>query len=140
MSQQWGGGAGPTGGSGGYGPYGGSGGYGAYPPGGGYGPPGGYGGPPSDSARNAAIVALIINIVAVLFCCGVTSIGGVICAAMAMSKADTEPQAARSLNMWAWILLGLTFVLDIGLVILFIVAPSVLLAVFGGLAGSSGNH
>lgn len=141
MSQQWGGGAGsPSGGYGAYGGYGGSGGYGAYPPGGGYGPPGGHGGPPPGSARNAAVVALIINIVAVLFCCGIVSIGGLICAAMAMSKADTEPEAARSLNMWAWILLGVTFLIDVVIVIVLIAAPSLLLAIFGGLAGTSGDY
>lgn len=138
MSQQWDGGAPPPEqpGSGGYGAYGGSGGYGAYPP------PGGYGGapPPPNPAKNTAIAALVVNIIAAIFCCGITSIGGLICAALAMGKADTEPETARTLTMWAWILLGATFLFDVVLVIVFIVAPSVFLAVFGGIAGSSGNY
>lgn len=146
MSQPWDGGnqppaggygAYPTG-SGGYGapPTGGSGGYGGYPP------PSGYGAspPPPNPARNTAIAALIVNIIAATFCCGITSVGGLICAALAMGKADTEPETARTLTMWAWILLGATFLIDVIIVIVFIVAPSVFLAFFAGIAGSSGDY
>lgn len=106
MSQQWGGGYGspgpPPGGYGGYGGYG-----------------GGYGPPADPNVKNIAIIALICNIVAALMCCGVTSIAGIICAAIALSKADYEPETAKKLNLWAWITLGATFVIDI-LCILFI--------------------
>jgi len=122
MSQQWGGGYGP--------PAPPTGGYGAY---GGY---GGYGPPPNSSVKNQAIAALIANIVAVVFCCGIVAIGGLICAAIALSKADYEPEAAKKLNLWAWILLGGTFVLDILYLVFTFIFPFLFIP-FVGAAGTS---
>ena len=108
MSEQWGGG------------------YGGYPGPGPYGPPGGYVAPSPESiaARNQAIAALVANCIATVLCCGLPSIGGLICAAISMSKADQEPRTSAKLNMWAWILFGGTFVLDILFVIAWFAFPS----------------
>ena len=100
----------------------------------GYGPP--YGPPPNPGVRNNATAALVANIVAVVLCCGVASIGGLICAAIAMSKADYEPDTASKLIMWAWILLGVSVVLDIVFVILLIAFPVIMAGIFGSVAGS----
>jgi len=86
-----------------------AGGYGAYgpPPGGygygGYGPPGGS--DPDPRARGIAIAALICNVIGIFFC-WVLAIAGIICAAIAISKADTDGRTARTLNMWSWIAFG----------------------------------
>lgn len=107
---------------------------------GGYGPPGQppvpygpqpYGPPPDSGVKNVSVAALVANIVAVFLCCGVVSIGGVICAAIAMNKSGWELETARKLNMWAWILLGATIVLDIVFVIFMFLFPAILAALFG---------
>lgn len=86
----------PAGGGGGYGPPAGGGGYGG-PPGGGYGPPGGgYGGPPGFGPPGGGFpppggpmmpgaggdvnttLPLVLNIVAMIFCCGLGTIVGII--------------------------------------------------------------
>ena len=103
MSEQWGGGYGPPG-----------------PPPGGY---GGYGPPADPNVKNIAVAALVCNIFAAVMCCGVASVAGVICAAIALSKADLEPESAKKLNLWAWITLGATFVIDIILVLCVYIFP-----------------
>lgn len=123
MSEQWGGGAQqPEPPPGGYEQYGAGSGY----TGGAYGPPGGYVAPSPESiaAKNQAIGALVANGVAMVLCCGIPSIGGLICAAISMNKADQDPQGAAKLNMWAWILFGATFLFDILLVVLWFSIPS----------------
>lgn len=96
------------------------------PPPGPPGPPGPYGppGPPVDpNIKNQAITALVCNAVAAVLCCGLPSIGGVICASIAMGKADNEPESAKKLNVWAWVLLVSSFALDILYVIFIFVFP-----------------
>lgn len=106
MSQQW---------DGGYVPPG--------PPPGPYGAYGPYGPPSDPNIKNQAIVALVCNIVAMTLCCGIPSIGGLICAAIAMSKADYEPESAKKLNVWAWVLFGSSFALDALYVVFVFVFP-----------------
>lgn len=81
-------------------------------------PPGyGYGHPQqrhSDGQRTAAIVALVLNCVAVVSCCNILAIPGAILSGMALSRTSTEPERARPLLMWAWVLFGLGFVLTVG--------------------------
>jgi len=105
-----------------------------YPPGAGgpYGPPPmqyGYG-PQDPGAKNGAVVSLIVNICAVLFCCGILSIGGVICSAIALSKADYDPQSARQLVKWSWISLVASVVLAVLAVLAFFVLPFLGFAMF----------
>lgn len=90
-------------------------GYGGYDPGGyGY---GGYGYGPDPRVKSQATMAFVFNIIACLLCCGVASLPGLICGGVAMSKAELDPEGARSLTRWAWICLGVT----IGIAVLLIV-------------------
>lgn len=115
MGQPWDGGYGAQPGGnppsdGGYGSYGQTGGgYGAgYGTGGGYGGYGGY--DPDPGAKTQAIIALCCNAVGILCCCPV-GIAGTIVSIIALTKADTEGRTARTLLIWAWVLLGLGVVL-----------------------------
>lgn len=125
MGQPWDGGYGtpPTGD--GYG------GYGAPPTGGGYGPggqpPGGYGGGygygpigsgPDPSAKTMAIVLLIANILG-LFCCCPAAIGGIIVAIIGLTKADTDGELTRKLNIWAWVAIGVELLALVVTVVLY---------------------
>lgn len=99
-------------------PYGG-GPYGQAPPGHGYGPPGV---PTRSRSSGATVAALVCNIAGVLLCCGVLSIPGAVTAAIAMSRVDTDPESARTLTIWSWVLFGLSVVLGIAIFIIYIVA------------------
>lgn len=111
-------------------PYGGSQGwggdpYGQDPYGGGYNPGYGYGPPgvPVTPANNgSAIAALVANIVGVVLCCGILSIPGVVTSAIAMGRVQTDPESARKLTMWSWVLFGLSFVLGIVIIVIYIFA------------------
>lgn len=73
----------------------------------------------SDTGIQAnAIVALVVSGLTLLSCCNLFAIGGVICSAIALTKWQHEPEAARKLNMWAWISTGGGVVI----VILYIIA------------------
>ena len=113
----------------GYDPYSGQ----PYPPpqeyGGAYPPPMppapyGYGHPPpqNESLRNQAIGVLVTNIVATMLCCSPLGIAGIVVGAMAMGRADTQPESARSLVRWGW---GLA----IAWVVLLVVGVVVLIAI-----------
>jgi hypothetical protein len=97
-----------------------TGGYGGYTggPGGGY--PGGYPAtqpqgyygaprptsPEQSSTRTQGILALILNIVSVLFCCNLFGIVGAVLAGIALGRVDNDLPSARNLIKWSWILLG----------------------------------
>ncbi|QXJ24105.1 hypothetical protein AGRA3207_005362 [Actinomadura graeca] len=115
-------------------PYGGSQGWG----GGGYGPPPadpygqgpppgyGYGyGPPgvpyAPAGNGSTIAALICNIVAIVLCCNIVAIPGVILAAIAMGRAQSDPYSARRLTMWSWVLFGASIVVAIIVMVAWIV-------------------
>ncbi|MEV4170630.1 MULTISPECIES: DUF4190 domain-containing protein [unclassified Nonomuraea] len=77
----------------------------------------GYGYPPPrrDEGPNAnAIVSLVLNLLAVVSCCNVLGIPGAILAGLALGRARTQPQTARTMVIWSWVLFGLGFVLGIG--------------------------
>jgi cytochrome c biogenesis protein CcdA len=83
-------------------------------------PPPGYGydyGPPqpprSEGPKAAAIVALVLNLLAIVSCCNVLAIPGAVLAGMALSKAPIEPARARGMLVWSWVLFGLGFVLTL---------------------------
>ncbi|MEU0570540.1 hypothetical protein ABZ297_34830 [Nonomuraea sp. NPDC005983] len=86
--------------------------YGQHPP-----PQYGYGHPPpphADGPRAKAIVALVLNAVAIPSCCNILAIPGAVLAGLALSRVSTRPESARSLLVWSWVLFGLGFVLTIG--------------------------
>ncbi|MEU6714879.1 DUF4190 domain-containing protein [Nonomuraea sp. NPDC046802] len=71
--------------------------------------------PPRDDGPNAgAIVSLVLNLVALVSCCNVLGLPGAILAGMALSRARTRPQTARTMVIWSWVLFGLGFVLGVG--------------------------
>ena len=70
---------------------------------------------PSSSGPSAnAIVALVLNLVAVVSCCNVLSIPGSILAGLALGRATTRPETARTMLVWSWVLFGTGLVLNIG--------------------------
>ena len=75
----------------------------------------GYGYPPpprpSEGPRATAIVALVLNLLAVVSCCNILAIPGAILAGLALGRSSTEPVKAKSLLLWSWILFGVGFVL-----------------------------
>lgn len=83
------------------------------PPGYGY----DYGRPPpprSDGPKANAIVALILNLLAIVSCCNVLAIPGAVLAGVALNKAPFEPQRARAMLVWSWVLFALGFFLTLG--------------------------
>ncbi|WP_162795745.1 DUF4190 domain-containing protein [Nonomuraea lactucae] len=86
------------------------------PPHYGYGHP--YGSPPRPSAegpRAGAIVALVLNLLAIVSCCNLLAIPGAVLAGLALGRASTEPEKARGMLVWSWVLFGVGFVVTIGL-------------------------
>jgi cytochrome c biogenesis protein CcdA len=78
----------------------------------------GYGPPPRPSGQGpqaSAIIALVLNLLAVVSCCNLLAIPGSILAGLAMGRSGTEPDKARGLLVWSWVLFGAGFVLTIGL-------------------------
>ena len=82
------------------------------PPGYGY----DYGRPPpprSEGPKAAAIVALVLNLLAIVSCCNLLAIPGAILAGSALNKAPSEPDRARRMLVWSWVLFALGFVLTL---------------------------
>jgi Na+/proline symporter len=73
-----------------------------------------------------AIAALVCNVLLVLFCCNPLAIPGIVTSAMATSRTSTNPESARRLMVWSWVICGVSFVLGI--------AAFVILALLGGLS------
>ncbi|MEU4232149.1 hypothetical protein AB0F17_48320 [Nonomuraea sp. NPDC026600] len=91
--------------------------YGQQPPphhGSGY----GYGYPPpprpSEGPRATAIVALVLNLLAVVSCCNILAIPGAVLAGLALGRSSTEPASAKNLLVWSWTLFAVGFVLTLG--------------------------
>ena len=103
-------------------PYAGGYGQGGYGQGGygyGYGPPGV---PTAPTSSGSTTAALVCNIIAVMICCGVLSIPGAVTAAIAMGRVHTDPQSARTLTIWSWVLFGISIVAGIVILIVYIIA------------------
>lgn len=79
----------------------------------GYGPPGV---PYTPASQGAAIAALVCNIVATLCC--LLGIPGIVTAAIALGKVNTEPESARTLTIWSWVIFAITMVLGITVIII----------------------
>ncbi|TYB46102.1 hypothetical protein [Actinomadura chibensis] len=87
----------------GYDPYG-------YGPGYGYGPPQQ---PYATGSNGSAIAALICTCVAVVMCCNVLAIPGIVTSAIAVSRASTDPDSSRRLAIWSWAILAASFAIGI---------------------------
>jgi hypothetical protein len=57
----------------------------------------------------------VSNIVAIFVCCpaGVVSIAGTVVSIIALTRCATQPDSARQLLRWAWILLGVSVAVGI---------------------------
>jgi hypothetical protein len=91
---------------------------GGYGGGYGYGPPGvpsGTGG----ASQGSAIAALVCNII-MLFLCWLIAIPGIICSAIALGRVNSDPDSARTLTMWGWVLFGLGILMGIGFWVIYI--------------------
>jgi hypothetical protein len=97
-------------------PYGG-GAYGSGYPGHGYGPPGM---PTKPPGNGSTVAALVCNIVSVALCCGILSVPGVVTSAIAMGRLQSDPESARKLTVWSWVLFGASVVLGIIALIIYI--------------------
>jgi hypothetical protein len=83
----------------------------------GYGPPGV---PPVGASNGSAIGALICNIVLSLTCCGLLAIPGIVMAALAMGRVNSDPASARGLTMWSWIIFAINLVIVVAGVIVYL--------------------
>jgi len=103
-------------GYGGQDPYGGYG----YNYGYGYGPPGVPGGGGSGASQGLAIGALVCNIILIFFC-WLLAIPGIILAALALGKINTEPGSARTLTIWAWVLFAVGIFVGVGVLAVYFI-------------------
>jgi hypothetical protein len=84
-----------------------------------YGPPGA----PAGGSSGSTVGALVANIIAALLCCGgIAWLPGIILAAMAMNRNNTDPESAKQLTLWSWVCVVLNVVL---VIILFVVLYSI---------------
>jgi hypothetical protein len=75
----------------------------------GYGPPGAR---PGGGSNGATVGALVANIICAVLCCGTIAwLPGVILAAVAMNRNNTDPESARRLTIWSWVCFGISLVL-----------------------------
>jgi hypothetical protein len=84
----------------------------------GYGPPGV---PYQPVSNGSTIAALVCNAVAILLCCNIVAIPGVITAAIALGRTQTDPPSARKLTIWSWSLFAASVVIAIIVLIVYIV-------------------
>lgn len=86
----------------------------------GYGPPGV---PAARASNGSAVGALICNIVMVFFC-NLLAIPGIITAGIALGKTQSDPEAARNLTTWSWVIFAVALVAAVALIVVLIVAGS----------------
>ncbi|MFI6602288.1 hypothetical protein ACIBHX_39065 [Nonomuraea sp. NPDC050536] len=81
-------------------------------------PPPSWGHPPprpeADKARANAIVALVLNCLAIPSCCNLLAIPGAIMAGLALGRVNNDTAGARRMLVWSWVLFGLGFAVSIG--------------------------
>ncbi|GAA2083203.1 hypothetical protein [Actinomadura alba] len=110
-------------------------GYGGQPPGWqdpygqGYGPPGV---PHGSSGSGSAIGAMICNILFTVLCCNLLAIPGIVTSAIAVNRFATDPESARSLTAWSWVIFAAN-------VVIVITAIVVLILIGGFDSGSSSS-
>ena len=81
--------------------------------------PGPYLPPPQPASNGAAVAALVANILLTITCCGLLALPGIVTAAMAMGRVNTDPVSARNLTLWSWVIFGGAVLVGIVLVVLF---------------------
>lgn len=86
-------------------------------PGYGYGPPGV---PHQATSNGSTIAALVCNAIAIVLCCNILAVPGVITAAIALGRFQTDPRSARKLTIWSWSLFGASLLIGIVLLIVYI--------------------
>lgn len=74
--------------------------------------------------RNHAIAALVANTIAICLFLGFVSVAGVICAGLALRRADGRPDAARRLTVWAWALFVASITVSTLLTVTLLVEPA----------------
>ncbi|MEV4006892.1 DUF4190 domain-containing protein [Actinomadura sp. NPDC049753] len=87
-------------------------------PGYGYGPPGV---PHRTTSNGSTIAALVCNAVAIVMCCNIVALPGLITAAVALGRVQTDPESARKLTIWSWSLFAASIVIGVALLIVYIV-------------------
>ncbi|RSN44525.1 hypothetical protein DMH08_36995 [Actinomadura sp. WAC 06369] len=70
----------------------------------------------------SAIIALVCNSLAVLSCCNVLAIPGIITGALAIQRIERQPESARSLTIWSWVIFGVSMVIAVVVIALLIAA------------------
>ncbi|MEU8310444.1 hypothetical protein AB0C84_43450 [Actinomadura sp. NPDC048955] len=83
----------------------------------GYGPPGV---PYQATSNGSTIAALVCNAVAIVLCCNIVAIPGVITAAIALGRVQTDPPSARRLTIWSWSLFAASILIGIALLIVYV--------------------
>ncbi|MFI0409855.1 hypothetical protein [Actinomadura sp. 3N508] len=84
-----------------------------------YGPPGV---PYRTQSNGSTIAALVCNCIAVVMCCNIVAIPGIITAAIALGRNATDPNSARKLTIWSWSLFAAAVVLGIIFIVIYVVA------------------
>ncbi|TDB83670.1 hypothetical protein E1264_27540 [Actinomadura sp. KC216] len=84
----------------------------------GYGPPGV---PYRTPSSGSTIAALVCNCIAVVMCCNIVAIPGVITAAVALGRNTTDPNSARKLTIWSWSLFAAAVVVGIIFIVIYVV-------------------
>ena len=87
-------------------------------PGYGYGPPGVS--PHQSTGNGSTIAALVCNAVLVVMCCNIIALPGLITAAIALGRAQTDPESTRKLTIWSWSLFAASVLLGIVLAVVWI--------------------
>jgi hypothetical protein len=81
-----------------------------------YGPPGAM----RTANTGMTVAALVANIVTAVLCCiGVAWIPGVILSAIALSRANTDPESARRLTVGAWVCFAVDILLAVAVIVVF---------------------
>lgn len=96
--------------------------YAAGSPGGGfgYGPPGV---PAAPASSGSAVAALVCNI-ALVFFCNILAIPGIITSGIALGKMQSDPESARNLTTWSWVIFAIALVAAVALIVVLVVAGS----------------
>ncbi|MEO3787101.1 hypothetical protein ABGB12_27565 [Actinocorallia sp. B10E7] len=75
--------------------------------------------PPAPASNGAAVAALVANILLTITCCGLLAVPGIVTAAMAVGRVNTDPVSAKNLTMWSWVIFGAAVLVGIVLLVLF---------------------
>jgi hypothetical protein len=81
-----------------------------------YGPPGAL----RPAGTGLTVAALVANIVTAVLCCvGITWLPGIILSAIALSRANTDPESTRKLTVAAWVCFAADILLAVAVIVVF---------------------